>query len=70
MLITATIKFNANQQQTTTNKQTNKQATPSEQFQDLSEKLQKTSKMEASKHIYTRPPTLLAWYRHLDYKYC
>jgi hypothetical protein len=29
------------------NKQTNKQATPSEQFQDLSEKLQKTSKMEA-----------------------
>jgi hypothetical protein len=26
--------------------------------------------MEASKHIYTRPPTLLAWYRHLDYKYC
>ena len=51
-------------------KQTNKQVTPSEQFQDLSEKLQKTSKMEASKHIYTRPPTLLAWYRHLDYKYC
>jgi hypothetical protein len=49
-----------NNKQQQTNKQTNKQATPSEQFQDLSEKLQKRAKWKpVNTYIQDLPLSLL-----------